>query len=1337
MEILELSLAAYNVYNAIGTTTSILGAIDVALKRFTKSTAEDLFKKSFISAVEQRSLNLAHLTETRNPKTVRVNEDALDNVITSLKDSDVSTLTSLGKNEKLIEITKLFHKCIILPGHQLTTEDLEREIQPVLEKTITNFYSRLPLNQEAFNQILFELENTNQEELRTLLGDMSDKIEKVQLEVQQRLSEHIQAIKDNTDEIKKTTHVTYDAVLGLEATLLDSSNRHLNVNIADVVAKEHQFEIDDARDLLKKNKPQSARELLENLKQRIWTDAPPIVRFRLLTNIAAAEFILNKEQEAARLLLEAFQYNREDEIALSNRAAAHFLLGDTDEAAAYVQKTLERNPANTDAYLILIQISTDEETLEEIIAKVPEYLRGTPRIAYAISEIAIQRRNFEEARKWGETLVEHEQENIPNYKAALATILVEQVLDDHLAVLTKQLNDAQEEQLRRAIELFTEAWDCVANTELRTLRTDWIINRGTAYFNLGEPREAIRDLDTALEIEPSHPVLLKNRAVLAFEQEDNKGAIEFLEKIQSNPETPEVPILLANILLADKCFSEAIATLNDFLLTNPPSELREEANHLLINTYIADGRFKEAQQISTAMRESDPTNILNLVDAARISKATDESDEALSLLKEAYDYAKNSETFNEIVELADELYIYKQFKEAATLYEKFANTNLNSQLTQRLLYSCYHSGERAKTLAVCQSLREKYGPLKNISEMEFLIYVEIGDMNQARAVCEVYINAFPDDIDMQIRLAIVHSRSNKLEKIDRLLEKSFDLENLSLRSCLDLVYLYRIRSKPEKALDIMYETRRMYYDDPEAHLKYVGLFYTVTGQVGELLHTTQVQPGTAVCLESSGETYWYVIEEREDTDVTRKELHVEEDLAKRLLGKVVNDEICIRQTPFGPEIGKITDIKSKYIYAFQESFRTFPEMFPDTPGLWSTKLDDSHETDNSTKFHPLFSLINRQHEASLEIEEMYKENPLPIGAFTNLTGSNVVDTWLFLMSKPDLGVRCSTGDPEERKQALALLGRDQVRLVVDPISLMTIYSIGAADTVIKAFGKLGIARLTIDGLQDIINERETMSLKGEGMSVGKQGDQYVRIPINPEDVRRDIESLKNIIKWIEENCEVLTCDAMLQMNQLRKQEFDDLFQRFFVDSLLIASQPGHLLLSDDEPLRSYAKTNFGIEAGISCHIDGVWTQVVLEHCVNTGFLDKAEYDKMTIKLVCLHYYHTAVDADVLIEAAKQSDWNPSEPYNLVIQVFGDQRTNVLSALNVAVDFLFQLWLEPILPIQRKNLTFSLLDELTSRRETRAVLIALADRIRNRFTVNYLAQQNILSEIKVYAQTRLS
>ena len=108
------------------------------------------------------------------------------------------------------------------------------------------------------------------------------------------------------------------------------------------------------------------------------------------------------------------------------------------------------------------------------------------------------------------------------------------------------------------------------------------------------------------------------------------------------------------------------------------------------------------------MRESAPRNILNLVEIARLYSETGNSDEALSLLREAYGYAHNSESFLEIVELADQLYIHKQFREAAVLYEKIADPSLNSELTQWLLKSYHNAGEIGKALELCRQLREKY-----------------------------------------------------------------------------------------------------------------------------------------------------------------------------------------------------------------------------------------------------------------------------------------------------------------------------------------------------------------------------------------------------------------------------------------------------------------------------------------------------------------------------------------------------------------------------------------------------------------------------------------------------
>ncbi len=992
-------MTGFDVFKTIGTIATVVRTIN-ALKDSNNSTAEDLFKESCIEAVKQSASNFADIT---NPAEVDVDSDTL---ATLLKDIDTSILTSLEENSAITKIAAIFQKCIILPRHQLTEADLKQRLQPVIKKTFAIFLQMLPRNQQATNETMLEYN-------------------RIQLANQENLIKDTQVPQTDPNEIKEITQRNLDVNLDIKAQLADFPSRQFDLSISEAVkvavAAEHKAEIDNAQDLLNKHQPHSALNQLEKLKDRIWEGASAITKFRILTGMGTTQLALKKEQEGAKLILKAFQYNPEDETALSNRALAHFLLRETEMAEEYAKKTLKKNPTNINAYRTLIEISTDEETLEEVIAKVPEYLRNSPQIAYAISNIAKQRGNLKEARKWREIMVEHDQEDLPDYKAALASILIEQISQNRVAALTNQLDDPQQEQLRRAIELLTEAWNCVAHTESRNVCSDWIINRSTAYALLDESKKAMKDLDTFLEIDSSRSDLLRDRAILAYKESEFESALEFWEKILSNPEIPNAPILYAVTLFTEKRFSEAISTLKNFLMTNPSPELQEEANRWLVRIYIDEERFEEAEQISTTMRESSPENILDLIEAARISKATGKHDEALSYLKEAYNYAQNSEEFLEIAELADQLYIHKLFKEASVLYEKIADPNSNSELTQWLLKSYYNAGEIGKALELCRNLREKCeSPLENISKIEYEIYEEIGDLNKALAICKAYLSAFPDDTAMQMHLAYVHYRLNNFEEFDHLLDRSFDLKSLSLQSCFNLAYLYQIGSKPEKALEIMYEARRTYCSDEDAHLKYFGLFLHVEKQIGELLHPIQVQSGTAVHLDSSGETRWYIIEKRDDANRMRNELDAKESLAEKLLGKSINDEIVLRETPLGPDTGKITDIQSKYTYAFQEICREFSDRFPEAQDLWSIKLDDSDEIDDSEKFQPVLNLIDKQSEDLRQTAEIYKETPMPIGAFAKLIGRNVLDTWGFLMSEPDLGIRCCIGNPAERNQARAL-----------------------------------------------------------------------------------------------------------------------------------------------------------------------------------------------------------------------------------------------------------------------------------------------------------------------------
>ena len=315
-------------------------------------------------------------------------------------------------------------------------------------------------------------------------------------------------------------------------------------------------------------------------------------------------------------------------------------------------------------------------------------------------------------------------------------------------------------------------------------------------------------------------------------------------------------------------------------------------------------------------------------------------------------------------------------------------------------------------------------------------------MSQAETVCKDYLKKFPNDIDMRIRLGMILFRSNKEEEIDNVLESFPDsknysfLENLSLEVCVQFVQLHQIRLQPEKALKIMYEVRRTHFDKPDAHLRYIGIFFLVEKEISEVLNPTQVQKDTAVQINISDEDYWYIIEERVDADIKRDERDVNDPFVQQLLGKEKNAVIRI-----GEKTVKIVDIKSKFSYAFQESSRKYEPLFPTDQGMETVKLDNSGEIDDKERFQPMFDRIDRHHEYILKIEELYKEENITIGCFTNLVGSNSLDTWGSFMGNPELGIRCSIGGIEERSSILNRLNDSKPKLVVDIISLIDIIMI--------------------------------------------------------------------------------------------------------------------------------------------------------------------------------------------------------------------------------------------------------------------------------------------------------
>jgi len=1143
------------------------------------------------------------------------------------------------------------------------------------------------------------------------------------------------ALRANIDNLKEMTQAVLEgstevksAIMSLSETIQRSDRYNYAVFSTEILTPEYQAELDHAKDLLTKYRPREALDFLEKLKGRIWIQAAPLVKYRILTNMGSAKLSLNMEEDAAKFLIEALQYNPEDEKALCNAALGYLLTGQLEKAQEYAKKALEKNPANSYAHSVIIQLSSENEDLRDIIEKVPEHYRKLPDVAYAIAHIARKKGLLIQAIKWFKTGVDNNRENNPDLEGALGSTILELLTEDCSLLYTKQLDDSMKEKIDYAVQLLSRAWEQVANTDLRNVRLHWVVNRAVAKRIIGDIDEAIKDIGIALDAEPSNPIYTRHRALLAYENKDSKKAIDLLKKIQFDAETPEAPLLLAEILHDEKRPGEAIPIISDFLKNHPEHPYYEDARRLLIELYIDIKDFKSASEISDEMRAASSTNILNLIDAAKISKNIGNSEAALSLLKESIKYINKDTTFRELLSVANELYFIEQFEEAANIFAKIANKNNNSSITRRLLYSYYRSGETGLALEICQSLREKYGPLEFVSEIESVIYEEIGDLDNAKKVCKEYSSLFPDDFSMKLRLAVVNFRLNNFDAVDTFLNSPIDIIGLSLAACLQIAHLYSTMNYIQKSFEVMYETRRQYINKGDAHVRYIGFFFGGDRENHKWLSASIVGPDTAVCVEDvMGQREWYVIENRKDADIHRKEINVEHPFAQKLMGKSVGEEVILKESPFSKEIGKIIEIKSKFVYALHESLSVHEKLFPETSGLWGIRIGKPEKEGALPEgFQTILDEISRQHDIHLNVERFYREGKLTVGAFAHLIGGNVIDTFGGLISKPDLGIKCCNGNVEERADAANSLASNS-QLIVDIISLMTMAGLDAADIIVKSFGKLGVSQSTIDLLKYTIAKRQTMESKGI-LTIGKEGNQFIRQEISADDVRHSIEYLENILNWVEINCEVLPCKAALNLKRDYKQHLEELLGSSFIDTVLIASEPDKLLYSDDERLRSYARSEFKVQ--------GIWTQVLLMHCVDINALEKAKYNEMIIKLAMSNYYHTSIDADVLMEAARQAKWAPAAPYTTMLQLLSGKRSDESSALIVSTNFLFELWKQPILSEQRDYLILSLLNTITIERNRGMTLNKFAAAVKKRFFLLPIAEKQVLTLIEIWKRINI-
>lgn len=1107
-------------------------------------------------------------------------------------------------------------------------------------------------------------------------------------------------------------------VLGVPEAKVDEKIKKL---VADAVREQHVPEpnlellLEVIERFINEQKGATALSFIQPLQGAIWSLVSDAYKYKILRLKGLAQLQIGEGEGGAQSFIEALGYNPKFDKAHSNAAWAYSILKKKKEAIQNAQKAIAIDPENIRGHCILVENLPQQEA-DKITETAPQSVKEHPEFCMSLARRANE--NFPEAEKWLRKAISIDPANAIQPKAMLAEVLILRAMRGRPYADKEELSKEEESWLREAKSLMEETYDSIHDSDNRKIVLMTKTNLSAVNGSLGNFAEALRHLEDYLRMDPKNFNHQMRKIELLRHLNRTEEAESELRKLHDPKSPDKASLMFADVLRMNGELEEAEKVAKGFLASEQSAELQRDANGLLIQTYIDGGKFLEASKKLTTLLEKNEKDIGYLMDAANVERLQGNIDASLIYVQRAEEALEENSPFIAIRRVADGYYSLGKFKEAASLYEHLTDKKAPTNTVQRLLNCYYQIGRHKDALEICRTVKEASGPLSFIAEVESDIYERIGDLPKAQKALADYIKEHPGDGHLTIRLARLYARANEFEKIDELLPTVSDAGKLGIEDSFLLARFHLERGKPHKAFSIAYEARRRFAKKAEAHLNYITFFHLADKVAIERPETIGKDCIVFVENEGGGEDT-YIIEEQERDGPDTREISLDDPRAIQMKGKRVGDNFSLVRNSWGEEKAKIKGILNKYVYAYQESGKEYARMKPNNTVFSTIPAYDGEEKEGEMPkaLQTILKLAEQRELRARQLEELYEQKKMPLGMFAEKFGKDAIETWSNFAANPRMKVACCIGNTEEiNSSGECFRGKDgrtsDVIPIIDITALLTLNYLGAERYLQIIFPKIGVAQTTKELIEGKIIELQKMPPSGY---IGKDGYTEVK----PESVATEIQKLQKMLDWLNANCTVFPVNAALELPEGRREKLNDLIGEEFVDTVLIASEPGRCLYSDDLLLRVLAKNEFGVR--------GFWTQLMLMRAEKLNIIEKEEYGRMGLELLKLGYDYTSINEDVLVMAAREDDWKPNKLYMSVLDTLKTAEPG--SLLRMMTSFLFELMHEPLItPFLRENLIITLLNTVVPQKNRDAFIKQLIAMLGQRFGLSTLRLQEVASII---------
>lgn len=1088
---------------------------------------------------------------------------------------------------------------------------------------------------------------------------------------QAKTEKYLERTLDTVESMEGQLHGLEGQLLGIETRIINEINTAQEKPATSENDKIHA-RIDVARDLLRDGKPSSAHAAALQILRDVETDSieDPFLRFRIATVLGSTYLELGNLEKAYEHLLSAYEWQPRSPDALANLALVELLNDDVTTALKHARRALELDVEHAHAkgtLLSCLATSGDVDELEAIAAGIKDTEDSS--LLASLGVVRFKQGRYPEA----EDLLRRSQErggSSPQIDLYLGTAVFAEVQErlQKDPPLYWRMEPGDLDRLSKAEAAFTSAVDQLAEQEGAALLADALASRAAIRVMLGRDEEAVSDVERALERDSAHPIAVANMGLLLLARGDAEQAIDFLRRTYEADPSHEKAFKLAQALGEAGRPTEIPELLKPWL-DDQISRWDPLSVDVLLHAYEKSGATHEIEQLVDQLRESS-TNPSAVWVYARHLRRTGDRDAYVTQLRHALSLATGNLRDRLIMDLAEELYDKGEFGEAAVLYGEVVDATSEPDLGKRYVTALYNAGSLKRALELARSMRETTGQvIPVVTEIEALVLARIGEMDRARELFLALAESEPGHPAHKIQALLLALEAGNKAEARRLLKK-IDVATIQdkPRELMQLAHA-RMAVGEGGVLPLAYRARRLGYDDPEIHLAYVGAFLNREAEDEKLLDIETAGLDSAVHLKRGEEKRHYLIVD-DDLPPRPDEVRPEDGLAQRLIGLRKGDEAKIKEGI--EELSyEVTDVQSKYVFAFQETLLEFGTRFPEHSGLHRLEIADDDLT-------PLIRMLEAQRKKVETSLEFYRSRLIPISTLSKMLGKHISEVWIGLLNDSAQAVKVSTGNFADFDQELHNARMADV-LVLDSVGFLTVQSLGFLDALQTTKKRVAIAQAVADELRHRAND----VLQGPDASgqISGGGPGIVVDDFSAQQLQDQRAFYEDLVAVLDGKIEILPTPALLDVENNLLSKMEDTIGKAALSSVLLAKEIDGVLYTDDFALRALSRTEYSVK--------GTWTQPILALLGEAGLIEPKQYRDAVSKLAVGRCLYLRVTPEDVVDSFRDFNFvSTAELARFIESIFGsDYGDDYVTAL--AADVIRILWLEPLIN-ERKVLVLDLI-----------------------------------------------